>query len=61
MLATIKNFSVMKFKSYIAKKALNTSEEILFAKERYKDFHDDVVSVNVYIFLVKTGCIEYVV
>jgi hypothetical protein len=51
----------MKFKSYIAKNALNTSEEILFARERYDKFHDDVVSVNVYIFLVETGCIEYVV
>lgn len=61
MIQSIKNFSANIFKSMISLKKqsiLYTADEIQFAKDTYQSQHDEIVAVNVYVFLVGAGCVE---
>lgn len=61
MIQAIKNFSANIFKSIVAIKkasAAYSQEEMTFAREKYSAAHDEIVAVNVYVFLVGSGCIE---
>jgi hypothetical protein len=36
-----------------------TPEDLFFSSQVYKEkLHDEIVAVNVYVFLVGTGCVE---
>lgn len=36
-----------------------TPEDLFFSSQVYKEkIHDEIVAVNVYVFLVGTGCVE---
>ena len=61
LIQSIKNFSANIFKSMISLKKqtqVYTPDEIQFAKEQYSAQHDEIVAVNVYVFLVGTGCVK---
>jgi hypothetical protein len=61
LIQSIKNFSANIFKSIISIKKQTTlyaPEEIAFAKDGDHTQDDEIVAVNVYVFLVGTGCIE---
>lgn len=62
LIETIKNFSNNIIRSMNATKKNNisyTPDDLFFSSQVYKEkLHDEIVAVNVYVFLVGTGCVE---
>jgi hypothetical protein len=62
LIETIKNFSNNIIKSMNAVKKTNhtyTPEDLYFSAQVYKEKnHDEIIAVNVYVFLVGSGCVE---
>jgi len=63
LIETIKNFSNNIIKSMNAIKKNSNShhdpEDLFFSSQIYKEkHHDEIIAVNVYVFLVGSGCVE---
>ena len=62
LIETIKNFSNNIIKSMNSVKKVNQSysqEDLYFSSKIYQEkCHDEIIAVNVYVFLIGSGCVE---